>query len=604
MIDELLSGIGRYPMPLFDGCVLPALFFKEVVCYFDHYGIIKTLSNSIDGVYREGIYSMRHNNRSTYILFILVIGMMMVSCMRAEGAGDPETPFPVSSTSVVPNPGQQSDNVVTVPAATPVPEQVKVYPLTVEVGSAADHNDSIYDEEILVAYADWNCIALTSGLSGYEGLAGSLADLSSDVESHSAEAFSECREFYEIDSEAEREIPGLTYCVDDDLTVLRADTTLVSVLEYQYTDFGGAHPNYDFYGHNYDSASGRELSLKDITSEAAYPTLLAETVKKEYDKLYTASLVEDVYAWILECIENGSLAWTLTNFGLDIYFNCYELSSFAEGMQHVFLSFERYPDLFKEKYMLVAPAFVIGFVADRMLWVDLNDDGNYDEIFVNGDYYGDSYLSDLTVSVNGNDFTFSNIFGYDEVPYLVCSSDGKYYLYVSMTAANGAPLLNIYGISASGCFFIDSISGTPVSSISDSAWDYDHIYFDPTDFCLLSEHDFLGVTTETAAYCIGENGVPEKLDRFFVLNFDYVLTVAMECEAFLTDEAGAEKSEKIVLAEGDVITMKRFDGDRIADGMTADGRWIRFFFDEDGLWDRSFDGNDVDDLFIGIGYAG
>lgn len=547
--------------------------------------------------------SMSRERKNLIFTMIAVLALLLtVGCKRADNGGGE---WSKSSSTAVGSDEQGIPAEDTTPTPIPTPTPVPDDALNVEIGSSAFYNDCIYNGEDLVAYSSYDHISLPAEDSmAYPELALSLDQLSDEIAAGCAATFEECRSYFESDTLDGADVHDVRYCVDDDLTVTRADSVAVSILEYNYVNFGGVHPGYDYYGYSYDTRTGRRLTLKDVVNEEYYPTKLAETIKALYELKYTAYFVDDLRGYILSGIENDTLSWTLGYDGLRIYFNCYELASYADGMQMIYLSYESYSTMFKEQYLLKPQEYVTGFVSDHVLWYDLNGNGQTEEVTVYGEYHGDAYLTELVVTVGNDRMVYDDLYGWDEIPYLVHALDGNDYLYVFMSCDNNASVLNIYGLSAAGTYHVGSVDGRVKPSCVEDDWIFDHVCFNPSDFDLVTEHDFLGVTTETASYTVGEQGMPVRTGGFYELTFDYELQLTMDFDVVLTDEAGLTTGGSITLSEGDVITMKRFDGDSIADAQLSDGRWVRFYFDTESLWDKSFNGVDVDDLFIGIGYAG
>ncbi len=141
------------------------------------------------------------------------------------------------------------------------------------------------------------------------------------------------------DPDLPAEIGQNTY--DGDYTVALATDKLVSIAFAISTyGAGAAHPNSYTWTCNYDLATGRQLDLGDLFKpDSDYLRVISnysiEVLKR------TLAPPHDM-AWINEgagpSADNYN-SWTITPRGLRIYFNPYQVASYAEGPQEVVIPY-------------------------------------------------------------------------------------------------------------------------------------------------------------------------------------------------------------------------------------------------------------------------
>ena len=155
------------------------------------------------------------------------------------------------------------------------------------------------------------------------------------------------KEFTEWAAEDERELEYYNY---DEVLVKRADHQIVSILQSNACFTGGAHGMYGSWGVNFDTESGKELLLSDVVTDMSrIPKLTAESIMEKYQE----EGYED-FSWLEESLEQQETelyTWTMDEKGITIYFQPYEIASYAMGLLTAEISFADHPELFREKYL-------------------------------------------------------------------------------------------------------------------------------------------------------------------------------------------------------------------------------------------------------------
>lgn len=176
----------------------------------------------------------------------------------AEVDGD-TTESPETDTEVLG--GEDSDSEIT---ASNDNTDIKV---TVKDQTDEKKND---DGDVLITI---NVQKLELDGDGYEKLQKVLEQQGTDAYELALESWGDMQAFLEDDDIT---TAGLPYGIEDTISMKRADDTVFSFVSADYSNLGGAHPNTFYSGYNYDSATGKRLTLRDVAAD--------------YDGLYTQVL--------------------------------------------------------------------------------------------------------------------------------------------------------------------------------------------------------------------------------------------------------------------------------------------------------------------------
>ena len=127
--------------------------------------------------------------------------------------------------------------------------------------------------------------------------------------------------------------------------IRRADAKAVSVLNYWRDYSGGAHESYGYGAANFDTASGEEITLDDLLTDAGRLTINAR-LGQELDALYT----EIAPGYMLADYLTDDYTFSLEPDGVTFWFNPYEIASYADGVLSAKLYFDRDADMLKPDY--------------------------------------------------------------------------------------------------------------------------------------------------------------------------------------------------------------------------------------------------------------
>ena len=193
------------------------------------------------------------------------------------------------------------------------------------------------------------------------------------------------------------------------VSIIRADSKLLSFREDVSWFGGGAHGNYGTTGKNYDTVSGRKLSLNDVIADKEQ---FIEAVKNQLNENYNVkqgySLNIDYGEQLLRDsfrsdADPEEVEWTLGYTQFSVYFSPYTLGSYAEGSQTVVLSFDQYPELIKPEYTENLPDSYIYKLNpyENTIFEDLDSDDNSEKLDINITYTGreDEYPEEYTLTI-------------------------------------------------------------------------------------------------------------------------------------------------------------------------------------------------------------
>lgn len=134
--------------------------------------------------------------------------------------------------------------------------------------------------------------------------------------------------------------------------VQRSDERVFSVLVDVNTYFNGPHPFNYWEAYTYETRTGEQIPLSDVVSDIrALPQLLLDNLRP-IDETYKFSDEQksDMLAKIEQYVADNDICWVLTSEAFAVFFNAYELQSYAFGPIFVSLTYKDFPDLLLPQY--------------------------------------------------------------------------------------------------------------------------------------------------------------------------------------------------------------------------------------------------------------
>lgn len=359
------------------------------------------------------------------------------------------------------------------------------------------HYEWYEDSSEMLVRSEYTDVTLDKSMEKkYPGLAKTLSETSAmrkkSMEEEKDNFLAFATEEFENDSEA-----FSTYVSSLDVKVRRADNIAVSILE----DYGKEYSR-NFSGYNYDTESGKELTLSDVVTDVSeIPAAVENEIMKSIgqDEPDGKTAVIDYFNNTSE--EN--ITWTLDYNGITFWFNAGDIAPTNFGIQVVTVPFAEYHDLFHKKYTVVPDAYIVSLPVSAPFFTDITGDEKTEELTVSG-YYDESKSFYHTISVCSETAEYETGWFSLVDPYYVRTSDGNSYLYVfDVNRGEEAPdsTLNIYALK----------DGKP--NLLGSS-DIGLLCREQNIFALPTDPDRLQLNTysdETASvFSADENGIPMK----------------------------------------------------------------------------------------------
>jgi len=385
--------------------------------------------------------------------------------------------------------------------------------------------------------------------------------------------------------------------------IQRADTRIVSYLEDEFVYSGGVHPDYYYRTSNFDTKTGKELSLTDVMSSIKeLPDILKSEIVSKYDyiKFDNNQLLE-----ILKGYSADDYKWTIDYQGITFWFSPYDIASYMAGPLSAKLYFNEHQNIIRDEYKKApsdAYGMMLPFRQKMDFDLDLTDNkSDYIEIDIKSDQYGN--YSMLSVTVNGKTVTDETNYAYDFDVYLVHIGN-KCYIYSDSWSDNDYHMFSTWDINGDYPKVVQELYSTKLSElfVEEGAEDgtvYTEVFSNPEFFKLEKRIEIMGTRGIWANFRINEkNGMPEITDDYYTFNegHNVVLKTPLDVDVI-------PNMDKHKLGKGMHLTPTRTDGETYVDLMTEDGWTVRVEIDISD-WPRTVNGIPEDECFEELFYAG
>lgn len=399
---------------------------------------------------------------------------------------------------------------------------------------------------------------------------------------------------------------GFSY--DGTVSITRIDEKVLSIRTNYESYMGGAHGDYEEICHNYDTASGRELALKDVVKD--YNGLYNEICNYLDNCEYKDELWEDYKDTVKQMLEGtgeyGSLQWAFGIDGFNIHFDHYLLGPYVLGTVDVPLSDE----LLLEEYRADKKSWVLPVQEGGIIMADVNNDGKKEEVSYTVDRSEYEDGGAITVTCDGTSFSTEKVKeqnyyaagGYSSEGYLIHTKSGKTWLYLENSSDNDFQYMTVFDLSdgiprfvnAKGC----SWYGSPIVT--------------PDAFMIFTRFDVLGSYIAYQICHVEADGMPMSEDKEYKLDYSsqdteeyrVTLTSTRELEVVMLDENG-EPGAKEKLPSGTIFTILATDGESYVRTELDDGRQCRIYVEKQSdAWGWTVNGLDESECFEFVPYAG
>jgi hypothetical protein len=395
------------------------------------------------------------------------------------------------------------------------------------------------------------------------------------------------------------------------LTVARADSNILSVMELDYLDMMGAHGQYAQGGETYDVKTGKELSLPDIV-------VCDDDKFREVVKEALVDSVEDDYYWLIsldDALKNYKMAtdspsdysynWYMDYEGLKVVFAPYEIGSYAEGIFTADISYDKYADIFENKYISDLPT---SYVTCANVEVgDITFAGKDEHYKLTYDTEDGEYGTKVTLesgdkSAASDADLWVNCYGIKS--YRAVTKTGKEYIYVELpyfAAGNPWAVFDVTdgNLSCQGNFF--TVQGAlDYKDDQDKDFAGYPCFTYPDRFMMGLPGYGFGSYGYFPEYKIGQDGMPQQLSETGAIGLgSHEAKLLVDMEFAIVDDDGNIVSEKEMIPSGTTFGLIRANDGSIADCRIDDGRIVRVEVD-DG---QKVNGQNMSDVFDNLVYG-
>lgn len=136
---------------------------------------------------------------------------------------------------------------------------------------------------------------------------------------------------------------------------VETDTLGIFAMEfYEFTFFGGAHPNYFTTFRNVDLTSGKEIKLNELLQNGFENELnkIGEEIFRNQKQLKPDENLEEAGFWFNEGKFKLNDNFLITKAGLKFFFNSYEIGPYAIGTTELLIPFSRIKNILKDNSVL------------------------------------------------------------------------------------------------------------------------------------------------------------------------------------------------------------------------------------------------------------
>lgn len=406
--------------------------------------------------------------------------------------------------------------------------------------------------------------------------------------------------------------------------VLRADENVVSYEQFYDDYYGGAHGYHSYAGFNFDTKTGKKLDLYDvITGEESVKAGIIQELKNKYaseDGLVENNTPEEDADTFFEYVDSkdqsGAVAWSLGADRLNIYYNPYNIGSWALGIVSVSLPFEKYPDAVKEEYKMGPSDYSvkIGIYADYS--ADIYNDGSFSDVSVYPDGTDDYANGALRIQIqdeNGQvtSRVFDDMYYFTMEAYYV-KTGNRHFLHVFTHSENDWTADNVYEITNGQIRDLGYVEGTPALIRYEYNYNEDSLftnsedvaaYNDPGALYLEKTMNAFSTYSGSRHYHVGSSGLLESSDPYVVGPAEIVVTVKKALTVKKTDASGRENGKTEVIPVGTKLYFY----------MTDNESYVIFRYDGDQYgkvsmynsdWPQKINGEELESVLDGLIFAG
>lgn len=434
----------------------------------------------------------------------------------------------------------------------------------------------------------------------YPELAKALDDFSDETEGSITEGNAELIESAKADKKDNPEFFN-GYTNTSELIVHRADNDVLSFTVISNSFTGGAHGSYGTLGYNYDVKTGKKLLVSDIFSD------MTEFQNKVEEKLYenyeSEAFFENGIKDYFDSADEENITFSLGYEGMTVIFNPYEIGPYASGEFMVNITYDEIKDMGGADYSSKLNAY-----AEQLsVFKDYTIDGEH--LVVVPSFFYDEETGEMSDYLESLDIEWGTknlkdeVYGFSTDLNLIHNSDGKRYLYVSLTQESDHCQTNVYELG-DDIKKVDSFSGylhgymTNRNNVLMSS-----IISDPECFDLEVRTDILGTQGVFRSYKVGDDGMPVPIEDLYHYTEPNKIVTNEIIEAVAIDTETYEEGEKATISAGTSLTPFATDNETFVDVIIDDEQTLMRIKVDISDYPQKVNGEDVEKLFSGIVFA-
>ncbi len=394
----------------------------------------------------------------------------------------------------------------------------------------------------------------------------------------------------------------LPYYDESYYAVTRADSRVLSILVSNSFYSGGAHGMYGKIGLNYDTKTGKILAYKDVFNDvSALSDVIYEELCEQYDKgMFWEQTPEYIHGSFIE--GDSPIAWGMDYQGVVIYFNPYEIASFADGIIAVRIDYKDHPELFKPEFMEVPTSYAMGGDEFNRYVYDFNNDGKIQNLAIYESSDESGFINTINIELDGKENSFE-IWSYRN-EYYIANIEGKSYLYVNTLSESDWQSAHVYDLSN------DEVIETEVTGnrmhygicIDEENYKWvNQLFTDPSAYEMNSRFSILETFSAHRTYALSKNGTFVSDAEWYVADNAPEIEVKKAFSGELV-ENGNPTGQQYEIKEGDLICVCGTNGKDIVDVLDGD-KVIRLHVEAEN-WPQTIDGVPLEDLFVNLFFAG
>lgn len=424
-----------------------------------------------------------------------------------------------------------------------------------------------------------------------DGVADFFADNKTAMEAKAEDYAKESEEF--LNDVTQEDAYQYIYTLNQTVIPERADSRVLSFKLSTYEYRGGAHGGNLYSGVTFDADTGKELKFSDIiTDQEKFQSAVYDYIVEEAEN-YLGK--DGLYPEYKETIQSSldHLTWVLTDYGMQITYQEYELAPFAAGAVTVDLPYSLIKDSMNQEYLKEESMFA-KLMVNQTYQLDFGK-GEQKAVLKEETGEEENYCLKSAVMMLGDKEMVlyqTEEYGpyYSGEYYYVKKKDGRAYLLATFLSDNDWKTTFLYEMQYGELTKMDQIDG----SIVDANRSAD-------GFEMSHKVDIFGTYEGRKTYTISINGKIVTNDTEYRFNNE----IGGEWERILTAKSEVKATvdgKEITLKPGDKISPVAVGEEKLYFKMDGKDGWLEYQEGDYGL--QEIDGVDVMELFDGIEYAG